>query len=154
MTADNKRYDGTATAILDNSKDQLSGLATGDSVSFTASATATFSDPGVGNGKTVTASGFTLSGPDAADYALIQPTAAANIMYTATAVASAGIDINALTVPFVCNVGNGADHTASGACTTHIATHAVPLHIFYNIPTNLMLIHEEPMTSGDYSDLR
>jgi filamentous hemagglutinin family protein len=77
VTANNKIYDATTT-------DSLSGTAkvtpiNGDSVSVTGSGTGLFATKNVGNGRTVTVSGFTLSGADAGNYTLVQPTLSANI---------------------------------------------------------------------------
>jgi hypothetical protein len=65
--AANKVYDGTTDAsIVDR---LVTGTVAGDTVSLTGGA-ATFADKNVGTGKTVTASGFSLSGVDAGNYAL------------------------------------------------------------------------------------
>src|SRR5205823_12437104 len=65
FTADNKEYDGNNSAtVLTRS---LVDAITGDAVSLTGG-TATFSDKNVGNGKTVTLAGATLSGADAGNY--------------------------------------------------------------------------------------
>ena len=45
----------------------------------TSGATGTFASKDVANGITVTTSGFTISGAQAGDYSLTQPTTAANI---------------------------------------------------------------------------
>src|SRR5439155_7052922 len=77
FTADNKQYDGNATAaVLTRS---LSGTIGADVVSLTGG-TATFADKNVGNGKTVTLTGASLSGADAGNYVLDSvATATANI---------------------------------------------------------------------------
>jgi hypothetical protein len=67
FTADNKVYDGNASAtILTRS---LIGVISGDGVSLIGG-TATFADKNVGTGKTVTGTGFNLSGGDAGNYTL------------------------------------------------------------------------------------
>jgi len=63
VAAQSKAYDGTANASVSLGDNPLSG--DNVSVSFTS---ASFSDKNVGNGKTVIASGISLSGPDAIDY--------------------------------------------------------------------------------------
>jgi hypothetical protein len=64
-TASNKTYDGSTTAAVTLSDDRVSGdLVT---VSYTS---AVFADKNVGTGKTVTVSGITISGADAANYSL------------------------------------------------------------------------------------
>src|SRR2546426_11036071 len=74
----NKVYDGTAAATI--ATRWLTGVIAPDVVSLTGG-TATFSDKNVANGKTVTATGFTLSGADAGNYQLASTTltATANI---------------------------------------------------------------------------
>jgi len=67
ITADNKIYDGTTAATL--SAASLPAAVGGDSVSFSIGSTL-FSDKNVGSGKTVTASGLSLTGTDAGNYLL------------------------------------------------------------------------------------
>ncbi len=75
VIANNKVYNATTDATLDNSSAALSGLFNGDAVMLdTTGATAAFSDKNVGNGKTVTASGYTASGVDYGNYSFTQPT--------------------------------------------------------------------------------
>ncbi|KRA60149.1 hypothetical protein ASD79_07875 [Caulobacter sp. Root655] len=66
LTADDKTYDGTATA---SGSIGLTGMVAGDTVS--ASGTYLFADKNAGTGKTVTASGVALSGADAGNYTLV-----------------------------------------------------------------------------------
>jgi hypothetical protein len=76
VTANNKVYDGNTTATLNTGSAALSGLVAGlSSVTLnTGGATGTFADKNVGTGKTVTVAGLTISGADAANYNLTQPT--------------------------------------------------------------------------------
>ena len=67
FTAANKIYDGNNSAMVLTRS--LVGAISGDAVSLTGG-TATFSDKTVGNGKTVTLTGATLSGGDASNYVL------------------------------------------------------------------------------------
>jgi hypothetical protein len=67
FTAGNKVYDGTTAATITGRS--LSGVISPDAVTLTGG-TATFNDKNVGNGKTVTLSGATLGGADAANYSL------------------------------------------------------------------------------------
>ena len=99
-----KMYDGTtvdpftatATATLSGT---LSGTVLSDSTGkvpdqvslVSGSGTANFADPNVGTHKTVTFSGYALSGADAADYALSQPT----ITITAAITPATGVTITA-----------------------------------------------------------
>jgi hypothetical protein len=72
ITAYNKVYDGTTTAILNYSYGALNGVLANEWVYFS-NGTGTFADKNVGTGKTVVASGYTISGTDASNYTLIQP---------------------------------------------------------------------------------
>ncbi len=76
LTANGKVYDGTAAATGTLS---LGGVLAGDTVS--ASGSYAFADRNAGAGKTVTASGITLSGADAGNYSVnISATALADIL--------------------------------------------------------------------------
>jgi hypothetical protein len=81
ITANNKEYDGTNTAVtLNTGTAALVGIVSGDTVSLNnGSAAAVFADKNVGTGKTVTISGLTIGGADAENYSLTQPTTTANI---------------------------------------------------------------------------
>ena len=67
-TATNKTYDQSASASLSN-QGSLSGILSGDDVSLTGGS-ASFADANVGSGKTVTFSGYSLTGDEAANYTL------------------------------------------------------------------------------------
>ena len=74
-----KVYDGTNTITnADGLQLELSGIENGDQVSATASSY-TFDSPDVGSGKTITASGITLTGADAGNYDLTANTATGNV---------------------------------------------------------------------------
>ena len=80
ITASDKVYDGTTTATLDTSEADLVGVSDGDDVTLDADgAIGTFASPDMGTGIGVTIAGLTLSGDQAADYALTPPTTTANI---------------------------------------------------------------------------
>ena len=68
FTAANKVYDGTTDATI-LTRFVTSGLVSGDSVTVNGG-TASFGNKNADTGKTVTATGFTLSGPDAANYSI------------------------------------------------------------------------------------
>lgn len=72
VTANNKVYDGTTTATIATSS--LTGVIGSDNISLTGG-TAAFSDKNVGNGKTVIATGLSLSGADANNYVLASTSA-------------------------------------------------------------------------------
>lgn len=76
----NKVYDRTINAVLNTSAAVLSGLISGDAVTLISTgATGAFADKNAGTGKTVTATGFTISGTDSGNYTLTQPSFTANI---------------------------------------------------------------------------
>jgi mucin-19 len=71
-TAANKTYDALLTAAI--SGGAISAIS-GDTVTLVSSGRAgVFADKNVGTGKAITVSGYTLSGADAGNYALVQPT--------------------------------------------------------------------------------
>jgi hypothetical protein len=81
ITASDKVYDGTTAATLNVTGATLQGVTNGDAVALdTSAATGAFGDPNAGTGKIVTVSGLTLTGTNAGNYTLTQPTATANIM--------------------------------------------------------------------------
>ena len=71
FTAANKEYNGLDGATITGRT--LTGVISGDTVSLTGGA-ATFNTPNVGTGKTVTATGFTLTGASAGNYSLASST--------------------------------------------------------------------------------
>ncbi len=77
----NKIYNGTTSAAVTLSDNRLAG-----DVLTTSYATAVFTDPNVGNGKTVNASGISVMGPDSGNYA-----------FNATAATTANITLATLT---------------------------------------------------------
>ena len=91
LTANNKIYDATVTDTLSGTA-TVSALGT-DVVSLGGTGTATFASKNVGTAKAVTVSGYTLSGADAGNYTLIQPTGlTANI--TAASLTITGLTAN------------------------------------------------------------
>ena len=91
VTAVSKVYDGTTNAQL-NGTATLNGVVSGDDVSLaTDDASAAFASPNVGPGVPVTVSGYAITGADAGNYILTQPSAlaaditAATLTITATA---------------------------------------------------------------------
>lgn len=90
FTADNKVYDGNTTATV-TTWGALVGIQGGDVVTLvTGGYTATFDNKNVGTGKTVTVTGLSLAGANAANYALVSPiTTTANITPKSLTVAGA-----------------------------------------------------------------
>ncbi|WP_431097934.1 beta strand repeat-containing protein [Polaromonas aquatica] len=87
--ANNKIYDTTNTATL-NGTAAVTALA-GDTVTLGGAGSGTFANKNVGNGKVVTVTGYTLSGADAGNYTVVQPTGVtANITPASLAVTSVG----------------------------------------------------------------
>jgi hypothetical protein len=87
VTAGNKVYDGTNDAILNTGSMVVVGVIPGDVVSLiTTGAIGKFVNKNVANGKTVSTSGFTMDGADAANYTLTQPVTTDNIIEANTTV--------------------------------------------------------------------
>ncbi len=71
-TAANKTYDALLTAAISGG---AISVISGDTVNLVSAGRAgVFADKHVGSGKTVTVSGYTITGTDAGNYALVQPT--------------------------------------------------------------------------------
>src|SRR5207245_2608687 len=93
VTANNKVYNGTTTATLNFASAAPVGVVSGDSVTLnTNSATGAFATPTVGTAKSVTVVGLSLSGTDATNYSLTQPTTSADI--TAKGLTVTGVTAN------------------------------------------------------------
>ena len=67
-TAQDKVYDGTTTATVTLGDNRVAG-----DVFTDADTSASFADKNVGNGKTVTVAGISITGTDAANYTLAAP---------------------------------------------------------------------------------
>src|SRR6185503_259064 len=91
ITANNKTYDGTTAATI--ATRTLSGVIGGDNVSLTGG-TATFANKNVGAGKTVTATGLSLSGTAAGNYQLASTGASTTADITAKGLAVSGVTAN------------------------------------------------------------
>ncbi|RAM61347.1 filamentous hemagglutinin [Herbaspirillum rubrisubalbicans] len=74
VTASDKVYDGSTTATLNTSGVSFFGIVGGDDVSLGGSGVGSFANKNVGTNKAVTVSGYTLSGADAGNYLISQPT--------------------------------------------------------------------------------
>ena len=73
-SAQNKAYDGSTNAIVSFAGATLSGVVSGDTVSInTAGYNAAFGNKNVGTGKSVSVTGVALTGADAGNYSLTQP---------------------------------------------------------------------------------
>ncbi len=90
ITAFNKLEDGTKAATLDVTGALLVGVEGKDDVLLdTGAAAGVFSDAAAGTGKVVTVSGLSISGSDAGNYRVIQPTAIADVSASAPSSTSA-----------------------------------------------------------------
>ncbi|MBC8009519.1 MAG: putative Ig domain-containing protein [Burkholderiales bacterium] len=78
LTTSDKTYDGGTTAILGGSA-SLTGVLGGDSVSLTGTPAANFATATVGTDKTVSITGYTLTGAQSVNYTLTLPSALADI---------------------------------------------------------------------------
>jgi hypothetical protein len=80
ITAADKVYDATTTATINADSATLAGVLSGDTVTLAAgSATGAFATKNAGTGKVVNVSALSLSGADASNYTLTQPTTTASI---------------------------------------------------------------------------
>jgi gliding motility-associated-like protein len=80
ITTINKVYDATTSATLNTGSESLAGIFGTDAVTLnSAGSTGTFANKNAGIGKSVTISGFTISGADADNYSLTQPTSTGDI---------------------------------------------------------------------------
>ena len=90
VTAANKVYDGTTTATLLGTG-AITALG-GDAVSLGGSGSGVFADKNVALGKAVTVSGYSISGADADNYSLLQPSGlTANITARPLTVTATGV---------------------------------------------------------------
>ncbi len=80
ITANNKVYDATTAASINVGSAALVGVVGGDTVTLgTGSASGTFINKNVANGKVVNIAGLTIGGADSSNYNLTQPATTANI---------------------------------------------------------------------------
>ncbi len=80
ITANDKNYDGNQTATLNIGSAVLSGVISGDdTILNTSGAAGSFDTPNAGLNKPVTISGLIVTGVDAGNYLLAQPTTTASI---------------------------------------------------------------------------
>ena len=97
LSANNKAYDGTATATLTSNNVALAGVLAGDAgnvLLVTNGYVANFNNGSAGNGKPVTVSGLSLGGSASGNYSLTQPSGlSANITALGVTVSS-GLSAN------------------------------------------------------------
>ena len=93
ITASNKVYDAKTTAGLNFAASALVGQIAGDGLKLvTTNAKGFFASKMIGLGKTVVISGLTVSGTNASNYTLTQPTATANITAASLTVTAKGVN--------------------------------------------------------------
>ncbi len=123
VTADSKTYDSTTTTTVSGSGSLVSVISP-DSVFLVGTSTATFNNKNVGVEKTVTTTGLSLTGDDAVDYSLTQPTLSADITkapLTITAQTNSktyDANITASTTPTVSGL-QGSTDTVTGLAETY-----------------------------------
>lgn len=94
LTANNKIQDGNTTATLSGTA-TLNGIIGSDDVTLTGTPTATFATSNVGTGIAVTVTGYSLTGANAGNYTVSQPTGlTANITALGVPVATAATSID------------------------------------------------------------
>ena len=126
LTANNKTYDGTTAATLSGSAALSSPEAagsgttsdgtpyTGDTVSVTGTPTGTFASSSVGNNISVSVTGLSLTGAQAGEYSLTEPTLSADITATNTSSASLSLTSSSQTNAYQIPVAFGATVLANG----------------------------------------
>jgi hypothetical protein len=120
-TAANKTYDQLLTAAI--SGGSISVLS-GDTVTLDISGRAgVFADKNVGTGKSVTVSGYTISGSDAGNYALVQPTGVtADISALSLAVTGATAANKTYDALLAATISGGTIAPVSGDTVTLVTT--------------------------------
>jgi trimeric autotransporter adhesin len=115
ITAADKTYDGTTTAVPVISHPTMSGVLRGDSGLrlVTSGATGAFADKDAGSGKTVAIGGLTLSGAGAANYVLTAPT-------TTAAIAPKAITVTGVTADKVYDATTGVTLDLGGAALSGV----------------------------------
>ncbi len=113
LSAANKVYDGNRTASLSGTAD-FDGVIDGDTVTLTVGdGGALFDNKNVGTGKTVTVSGYSLSGSDAGNYSLSDADAAITVTADITAKALSVAGLSAANKVY----DGGRDASVSGDAT-------------------------------------
>ncbi len=139
VTVANKVYDGTTVAVPSFTSATLNGLMTGETQVnlVTTGATAAFADEKTGTGKVVAIAGLTLSGANAANYTVTQPSATADITKAVPVITwsqpapvisgtvLSGTQLNATAVPsggtFVYNPPSGTAINSVGSVTLSVS---------------------------------
>jgi hypothetical protein len=150
FTAAGKTYDGNTSAMILTRN--LSGVIGTDDVSLSGG-TATFDTKNVGTGKTVTGTGFTLSGADAGNYALASTTLTTTADITARTLNVTATGVNKTydgTANATVNLSD--DHVAGDDITTSYASASfADKHVGMNKPVSVSGISISGADAGNYS---
>ncbi|OWY34774.1 YDG domain-containing protein [Herbaspirillum aquaticum] len=113
--ASDKTYDATTTATLTGTA-SVAALGS-DVVSLAGTGVGTFADKNAGTGKTVNVTGFTLTGSDAGNYNIVQPTGLTATINKASLTPTGGVTVNSKVYDgtTVATVSGAASVTALGA---------------------------------------
>ena len=122
ITANNKTYDGTTAATI--ATRTLSGVVGSENVSLIGG-TATFANKTVGNGKSVTATGLSLSGADAGNYQLASTSAATTADITARTLTVSATSVNKVYDGTIAATVTLSDNRVTGDALTASYTAAV-----------------------------
>jgi len=129
LSASNKVYDGTTTVTISGTA-ALSGVVSGDTVTLGGTRIAAFADKNAGTAKAVIISGYTISGTDAGNYSLTQPSVTANITtksVTITGLSAANKQYDGTTTATVSGTA-----TISGKISTDTVTVSAGTAVFAN----------------------
>ncbi|MHB8520886.1 MAG: immunoglobulin domain-containing protein [Limisphaerales bacterium] len=133
LTANNKTYDGTTSATLAGTA-ALNGVISPDTVTLGGTASGAFASKTIGTAKPVTVTGLTLSGADAGNYTLTQPSLSANISAAALTVTADNASrvfgtANPIFTGTIVGIQNNdnitATYTSSATAASTVGTYAI-----------------------------
>ncbi len=128
LTGVNKEFNGDRTSAQATGTPTLVGVVNGDVVTLVGTPVFTFDTADVGTSKTVTASGYSLTNTNAANYSLTQPSVTANITAKAITVTAANVSIGfgGTVVSSVSTSGLISPNAISGATYAYSTGTATP----------------------------
>ncbi|MFY0630181.1 MAG: T9SS type A sorting domain-containing protein, partial [Flavobacteriaceae bacterium] len=138
LTGDNKAFDGT-TAATASGIASLSGIVGADDVTLGGTPVYTFASAAVGTGITITTTGYTISGTDAGNYTLTQPTL------------SADITGNALTLDDISISDETCDGANDGSATVTVSGGTAPYSYEWSTGVTTTSNVLSGLEGGDYS---
>lgn len=133
MTANNKSYDGSTTATLSGTPSFV-GDVNGDVLTVSGTPTATFASATVGTGKTVTVTGYTVSGTNSASYTVSNLSLTADITQASQSISFTLA--SPILYPSVLTVTLGATATSGLAVTYSSSDPAIA-----SVSGNVVTIH-------------